>query len=112
MVYTSQVVTIEAQVEYIVSCILQMDERGIGSIDVRADVQREFVRATDRRLATSVWNAGGCSSYYLVDGRPQLHLLSRIQPILPHQDQTSRPRSLTRRYNPSRPNHSPLPEKP
>jgi cation diffusion facilitator CzcD-associated flavoprotein CzcO len=68
VVYTSQVVTIEAQVEYIVSCILQMDERGIGSIDVRADVQREFVRATDRRLATSVWNAGGCSSYYLVDG--------------------------------------------
>jgi hypothetical protein len=68
VVYTSQVVTIEAQVEYIVSCILQMDEGGIGSIDVRADVQREFVRATDRRLATSVWNAGGCSSYYLVDG--------------------------------------------
>jgi len=68
VVYTSQVVTIEAQVEYIVSCILQMDQRGIGSIDVRAEVQREFVRATDRRLTTSVWNAGGCSSYYLVDG--------------------------------------------
>ncbi|CAJ0557295.1 unnamed protein product, partial [Mesorhabditis spiculigera] len=55
VVYTSQVVTIEAQVEYIVSCILQMDERGIR-------------QHRHRRLATSVWNAGGCSSYYLVDG--------------------------------------------
>ncbi|MCJ0904975.1 NAD(P)/FAD-dependent oxidoreductase [Rhodococcus sp. ARC_M6] len=68
VVYTSQVVTIEAQVEYISSCVQQMDEQGIRTIEVRADVQQEFVDETDRRLATSVWNTGGCSSYYLVDG--------------------------------------------
>ncbi|NLE80739.1 MAG: NAD(P)/FAD-dependent oxidoreductase, partial [Rhodococcus sp.] len=68
VVYTSQVVTIEAQVEYILSCVQSMDEHDLQSIDVRPEVQRNFVEDVDRRLATSVWNAGGCSSYYLVDG--------------------------------------------
>ena len=47
VVYTSQVVTIEAQVEYIVSCILQMDERWHRQYR-RPGRRAERVRARDR----------------------------------------------------------------
>lgn len=63
--YTSQVITIEAQVNYMLSCLRAMDKRGATSIDVRPEVQREFVRKVDENLRGSVWNDGGCSSYYL-----------------------------------------------
>ena len=65
VVYTSQVVTIEAQIAYLIGAVEAMEAHGIGSIEVRADVQQDFVEYTDRRLAGSVWNSGGCSSYYL-----------------------------------------------
>jgi cation diffusion facilitator CzcD-associated flavoprotein CzcO len=68
VVYTSQVVTIEAQVGYVMSALEAMDEHGLASIEVRPEAQQSFVEATDDRLAGSVWNAGGCSSYYLTDG--------------------------------------------
>ncbi|GAA1227567.1 NAD(P)/FAD-dependent oxidoreductase [Prauserella halophila] len=63
--YTSQVVTIEAQVEYILSCLRAMDRRDLSSLDVRPEAQRTFVQQMDRGLRRSVWNSGGCSSYYL-----------------------------------------------
>lgn len=65
VVYTSQVVTIESQVDFIVDAITTMRRRAIRSIDVSDAVQQDFVDAVDRRLATSVWNTGGCRSYYL-----------------------------------------------
>lgn len=69
-IYTSQVVTIEAQVDYIMAALNLMDRRNLRSLEVRAEVQREFVDKTDRRLAGSAWNSGGCASYYLgPDGR-------------------------------------------
>lgn len=69
-IYTSQVVTIEAQVDYIMSALDLLRRRNLGSLEVRADTQRQFVDKTDRILAGSAWNSGGCSSYYLgPDGR-------------------------------------------
>lgn len=63
--YTSQVITIEAQVDYILSCLRAMDRRDLSSIDVTPEAQQAFVRRMDRGLRRSVWNNGGCSSYYL-----------------------------------------------
>ncbi|MGN5237331.1 flavin-containing monooxygenase [Rhodococcus sp. SJ-3] len=65
VVYTSQVVTIETQIEYLLAALHAMDAAHIDSVEVRADVQQDFVEDTDRRLTGSVWNSGGCSSYYL-----------------------------------------------
>lgn len=65
--YTSAVVTLEAQIAYVVSCLEQMDKRGLASIDVRPEAQEAFVAEVDKGLAGSVWNAGGCASYYLND---------------------------------------------
>lgn len=69
-IYTSQVVTIEAQVDYIMAALELMDRRNLASLEVRADVQQGFIDKTDRILAGSTWNSGGCASYYLgPDGR-------------------------------------------
>ncbi|NKQ54711.1 NAD(P)/FAD-dependent oxidoreductase [Amycolatopsis sp. K13G38] len=65
VVYTSQVVTIEAQVAYIVSCLKEMDHGDLAALEVREEAQRDFVRWVDRGLRGSVWNTGGCRSYYL-----------------------------------------------
>jgi cation diffusion facilitator CzcD-associated flavoprotein CzcO len=65
VVYTSQVVTIEAQVAYILSCLKAMARAELSTMEVRAEAQREFVRQVDHGLRGSVWNTGGCRSYYL-----------------------------------------------
>ncbi|MFD2395737.1 flavin-containing monooxygenase [Prauserella oleivorans] len=67
VVYTSQVVTIEAQVAYLLSALRTMGAHGLASVDVRREVQSAFAGEVDRRLSTSVWNTGGCRSYYLDD---------------------------------------------
>lgn len=65
VVYTSQVVTIEAQLDYLVDALTQMRDKGIRSIDVTAGAQQRFIESVDEGLTDSVWNTGGCSSYYL-----------------------------------------------
>lgn len=70
VVYTSQVVTIEAQVDYLLAALDLMARRGLASLEVRSAVQRRFVADVDSVLTGSVWNTGGCASYYLgPDGR-------------------------------------------
>jgi cation diffusion facilitator CzcD-associated flavoprotein CzcO len=63
--HSSATVTMEAQAGYVVDALRTMERRGLGSVDVRPDVQDEFNARVDERLAGSVWNAGGCASYYL-----------------------------------------------
>ncbi len=63
--HSSATVTMEAQVGYVVDALRTMERHGLGSVDVRPDVQERFNAEVDERLAGSVWNAGGCASYYL-----------------------------------------------
>jgi hypothetical protein len=42
-----------------------MEEQSLASLDVRPEVQREYIDEVDHGLRNSVWNTGGCSSYYL-----------------------------------------------
>lgn len=65
--YTSAVVTIEAQVHYIVDCLNRTAAQDISTIDVRPGVQRAFNEELDRALRGSVWAVGGCQSYYIAD---------------------------------------------
>ncbi|WP_153033535.1 NAD(P)/FAD-dependent oxidoreductase [Amycolatopsis sp. YIM 10] len=67
VVYTSQVVTIEAQVAYVLSCLRALDRHGLSTLEVRETAQDSWVREVDRGLRDSVWNTGGCRSYYLDD---------------------------------------------
>ena len=63
--HTSLLVMIEAQARYIADCIAFMDERRVGSVEVRQDILDRFNDELSERLRRTVWNAGRCSSWYL-----------------------------------------------
>jgi cation diffusion facilitator CzcD-associated flavoprotein CzcO len=63
--YNSIVFTTEAHVNYAIEAIRAMDRHRVKSVEVRPDVYDAFARETDRRLRRSVWNAGGCASWYI-----------------------------------------------
>ncbi|MEX2195418.1 MAG: NAD(P)/FAD-dependent oxidoreductase [Thermoleophilaceae bacterium] len=63
--HNSVVFMIESQVNYVADTLRAMDELGLASVEVRADAQASYNRWLERRLEPSVWNAGGCASWYL-----------------------------------------------
>jgi len=68
--HSSAFAILEAQLAHTVSAISAARDNGWTSIDVRPEVQAEFNAAVQGALPSTVYNAGGCSSYYLdVNGR-------------------------------------------
>ena len=63
--HTSAIVLIEAQLEYAVGALRAMERENITSVEVRRDVQDAYNARVQEALAGTVWNSGGCSSYYL-----------------------------------------------
>jgi cation diffusion facilitator CzcD-associated flavoprotein CzcO len=61
----SIVFVIEAQVRYILQCLGLMERTGSSRIEVRHSTQRLFNERIHAKLAGSVWNSGGCNSWYL-----------------------------------------------
>ena len=53
------------QVDFAIETLKRMERDGIASADVRPAVQEAFNEEVQRRLRGTVWNAGGCRSYYL-----------------------------------------------
>lgn len=62
--HSSMVYMIESQVQYVLDAILTMRARGLGHVDVKPDLQRQFVDQTQTRLKGTVW-ATGCKSWYI-----------------------------------------------
>ena len=63
--HSSAIVLIEAQLKYILDAMRTMRDRGASTVDVRREVQVAYNERVQSALATTVWNAGGCQSYYL-----------------------------------------------
>jgi cyclohexanone monooxygenase len=63
--HSSAIVLIEAQLKYILDAMRTMRRRGAATVDVRREVQVAYNERVQAALATTVWNAGGCKSYYL-----------------------------------------------
>jgi cation diffusion facilitator CzcD-associated flavoprotein CzcO len=63
--HSSAILLHEAQAGYMVEALRTLDREGLASADVRPEVQDAFNAEVQRRLAGSIWNAGGCASYYL-----------------------------------------------
>ena len=63
--HNSIVFMIESQLNYVLDALRTMEARGAGSIDVRPDVQARYNAAIQKRLRNTVWNVGGCASWYL-----------------------------------------------
>ncbi len=62
--HNSIVFMIEAQLRYIVQCMQQTRAKGAKSIALRPQVQGDFNRDLQRRIAHTVW-ASGCKSWYI-----------------------------------------------
>jgi cation diffusion facilitator CzcD-associated flavoprotein CzcO len=62
--HTSMVYMIESQVDYVLDCLRQMQESGLGSVEVRPDVMAAFNEELQARMPKTVWMGGGCTSWY------------------------------------------------
>src|SRR4051812_46011866 len=63
--HTSVVYMIEAQLTYLVEALRTLAARRASSLEVKAPVAEAFNADIQRRLQGTVWNAGGCRSWYL-----------------------------------------------
>lgn len=63
--HNSLVYMIEAQFDYVMDAVRVMEERGATRVEVRQAAQDAYNRRLQRRLPGSVWNSGGCSSWYI-----------------------------------------------
>lgn len=63
--HNSIVLMIEAQVGHLLQALDAMDAQGFGALEPRADVQATYNARLQRELAKTVWNLGGCQSWYL-----------------------------------------------
>ncbi len=63
--HTSIVYMIEAQIAYLLDALQKMVEHGLSSVAPRQEVQDGWNEGLQRDLAGTVWNTGGCSSWYL-----------------------------------------------
>jgi cation diffusion facilitator CzcD-associated flavoprotein CzcO len=63
--FNSIIFTSEAHINYAARALREMDRQGVDTVEVRPEVYEAFNRDTERRLAGSVWNEGGCASWYI-----------------------------------------------
>jgi cation diffusion facilitator CzcD-associated flavoprotein CzcO len=62
--HNSVVIMIEAQVRYLVGLLKRMRARGLRTAEVKPSVLAGFIDDVQRRMAKTVWQAGGCRSWY------------------------------------------------
>ncbi|HET8681971.1 MAG TPA: NAD(P)/FAD-dependent oxidoreductase [Micromonosporaceae bacterium] len=65
VMYNSLLALAESQLEYVIDAIRTAQERGLAALEVRPEPFRSFNDELQRDLAPSVYNNGGCSSFYL-----------------------------------------------
>ena len=63
--HSSMVHMIESQVQYVIDALAAMRRDGIAAVEPLPEAQDAFNAGVRRRLADSVWQTGGCSSWYL-----------------------------------------------
>jgi hypothetical protein len=62
--HTSVVYMMEAQLPYVLGALRLLRE-DVAALDVRPDVEAAYNEQVQRKLSRSVWNTGGCVSWYL-----------------------------------------------
>lgn len=63
--HNSVVMMIESQIRYLLAALDHVHSKKIDTLEVRANAQQRWNDMLVRRLAGTVWNAGGCDSWYL-----------------------------------------------
>jgi cation diffusion facilitator CzcD-associated flavoprotein CzcO len=65
--HNSAIYMMESQFGYVLGALEHLEAGGV-PLDVTAQAERDYVRELDERSASTVWKAGGCTSWY-VDAR-------------------------------------------
>ena len=90
--HTSLLYMIEAQLAYVSDALETMTRRGAASVEVRQRALEAWTKEVQTKAASTVWNTGGCASWYLdAEGRN-----TTLWP-----DYTFRFRRRTRRFDPA-----------
>jgi cation diffusion facilitator CzcD-associated flavoprotein CzcO len=63
--HNSIVFMIESQLNHVIGCLRFMRRHGLHTFEVRGEVQQRFNERIQRRLQGTVWNSGGCASWYI-----------------------------------------------
>ena len=63
--HSSVVYMLESQIAYAVDALRTMRLRGAAEFEVRSEVQAAYNEELQAQLAGTVWNTGGCGSWYL-----------------------------------------------
>ncbi len=63
--HSSMPYMIESQVEHVLRALQAMDARGAATIEVRAEATAAFNAKVDEKMRGTVWDTGGCTSFYL-----------------------------------------------
>lgn len=63
--HTSMVYMIESQINYIADALATVDRLGLRTVEVRRDAQDAYNAELQQKLSKTVWNTGGCASWYL-----------------------------------------------
>jgi len=63
--HTSVLVMLEAQLRYVIDCLRHLERTRLATIEVRQEAQDAFNARVQSRLRDTVWNSGGCRSWYL-----------------------------------------------
>ena len=58
---------IESQTDYIIKCIKHMEKNKFSTMEVKKDVEDTYMKKIYAALENSVWQKGGCSSWYKND---------------------------------------------
>lgn len=63
--HSSMVFIIESQIRYILDGLQTMDSEGLGTVEPTPAAQTAWNADVQRRMGRTVWNTGGCASWYL-----------------------------------------------
>lgn len=63
--HSSMVYMIESQITHVLNQVRAMDAAGAGVIEVDQQAHDAYNRDVDARMATTVWEIGGCRSFYI-----------------------------------------------
>jgi cation diffusion facilitator CzcD-associated flavoprotein CzcO len=65
LAHSSVVFMIESQINYVLDCLRLMEQRRIAAIEVRPQAQAAFNAEVQTQMRGTVWDSGGCASWYL-----------------------------------------------
>ena len=63
--HTSMVFMMESQFSYVLDALRTMERLGLAAVEPRPEAQEAFNAEVQARMPGTVWNSGGCHSWYL-----------------------------------------------